>query len=116
MGAMLVFGLAGCGAHPRPPTTQSIATVQGVVVDDSTGRPLEDALVILMTQPLREVRTDAAGRFAFDSVAAGRYSLRASAIGYATADTLLVSIQPNTARVVVDTIRLAWGVWSPVGF
>jgi len=56
-------------------------TVTGSV-QDTTGRPLEGAVIVL--NPLgamRAARTDAAGRFRFDRVTPGRYTIRTTRIG-----------------------------------
>ena len=58
-----------------PPAT----TLQGIVVDGSSGNPISGASVVLkgVTQT-----TDAAGKFVFASVAAGAFTLSVSATGY----------------------------------
>jgi len=115
-GGILALGIISCGFRSQQSQRGGVAVVQGVVVDDSTGRGLEDALVILATEPLRMVTTDSAGRFRFDSVAGGRYTVEASAIGYVTADSVWVVVRPSLARAEVDTIRLVKGVWHRVEF
>jgi len=53
------------------------------VVRDTLGRPLEDAVIVLNPMGAqRATRADAAGRFQFDRVGVGRYSLRTTWIGY----------------------------------
>jgi protocatechuate 3,4-dioxygenase beta subunit len=64
------------------------ASVSGVVVNDSTGKPVHMAMVTLATtgsKPMEaSVYTDTNGMFRFDAVPPGRYYLRAGEFRYQT--------------------------------
>jgi hypothetical protein len=59
------------------------AKVTGVVVDAATREPIVNAAVMLL--PGNQVFTNGVGRFTFDLVGDGKYSVRAQAEGYAPA-------------------------------
>jgi len=84
--AVLLHGLALAQPAPRSPGRYSIS---GVMVSASTGQPLDHADVSLHT-PMRdtlvaETTTGPDGRFVFEHLAAGKYSLAASRRGYVSA-------------------------------
>jgi hypothetical protein len=87
----------------------------GGTVRDSTGLPVESALVALDPNSNRRItRTDSDGHFAFDRVARGQHELTVVWIGYKTeirmidvADsglTIDIVLHPN--RTVLDTLRV----------
>lgn len=80
LATLLVACVAAVGAATSLPGTAHAQALQGVVVD-SAGRPLPDAVVILMPLETRAT-TDAGGRFSFGLVRAGEYVLRVRLIGY----------------------------------
>jgi iron complex outermembrane receptor protein len=60
---------------------QDIGSINGIVVDAENGNPLPDANIIL--EPSRRGATsDAAGRFFFHDVGAGKYRLKTRFLGY----------------------------------
>jgi hypothetical protein len=73
-------------ASVQTPATSSpdAGTIAGAVLDGATGQPLVGAEVVLDASwtASRAVITDAAGRYGFDEVAAGAYSLHVRFIGY----------------------------------
>ena len=72
---LLTFATAPLGAQTIP------RTISGVV-RDSSGRALEGAVIVLNPMDaMRATRADAAGRFRFDRVSPGRYTLRTTRIG-----------------------------------
>src|SRR5471030_1590558 len=75
---MLSLWLAAPSAIPARPAT---LTISGTVVTASSNVPLADVLVRLV-EIGRTVRTDARGRFSFDKVIPGEYTLTVSTIGY----------------------------------
>jgi protocatechuate 3,4-dioxygenase beta subunit len=100
--------------------------LEGVVVDVRE-RPIRDALVVarpsrdLMFEgdwlhtfrhitspekPLAEVRTDARGRFVFETLSANRYNLQASAKGFAPAEVVDVLVSPGPQR---EPLRIVLG-------
>lgn len=71
------------------------------VVRDTMGRPLEDAVIVLNPMGAqRATRADAAGRFRFDRVDAGRYALRTTWIGYLP-DERTIEVPPAGLQVTV---------------
>jgi len=72
---VICLALASPQARPLPPA------VHGVVVNANTGAPIADARVLLV-ELSRSALTGADGRFEFGNVAAGRYTLTVSLIGY----------------------------------
>jgi hypothetical protein len=91
--ALLLAALMG---WPGDASTQTPAgTITGAVLDGASGQPLIGAEVVLEPAPAGAVigrsafwttgptaTTDAAGRYAFDDVAAGAYTLHVRFIGY----------------------------------
>ncbi|HEX6134771.1 MAG TPA: TonB-dependent receptor [Longimicrobiales bacterium] len=114
-----LFGV-GCvllmvAVPPGPINGQAVgrADVRGSIVDASTGEPLQDAIVMLerigvadsasastrASITARTTRSDSTGSYVFADVARGRYTLRASRIGY-HAQQLIVTVQgPDDPRV-----------------
>ena len=85
----------GRGSAQTPPANPDAGTIGGVVLDGASGQPLASAEVVLEPSPGgavmgrgafwttgRTATTDAAGRYGFDDVAAGAYSLHVRFIGY----------------------------------
>ncbi|MBD2767382.1 TonB-dependent receptor [Hymenobacter sp. BT664] len=102
---LLFFWLIGLGTA----WAQAPAPVSGRVADGKDQSPLIGANVVLIHLP-DSVKTgtaaDAEGRFQFDNVAAGRYLLEASFVGYQRQrQALVVSGQP----VQVGTLALQAG-------
>ncbi len=81
-------------------------TIRGVVIDDVTRLPLPGANVILLnTNPIVGVTTDANGKFRLENVAVGRQSLSISFMGYE--EYLLKNIEVSSAHEMVLTIELS---------
>jgi outer membrane receptor for ferrienterochelin and colicins len=74
-----------------------MGSLAGVVTDSARGIPLRDALVVVEGTQLRAV-TGSSGRYEFPSVAAGRYVVRAGAIGYKSVRRRGVSIAAGDAH------------------
>lgn len=92
---------------PDPANAQlQLAAIRGVVVDDG-GEPVAD-VAVEVADPLggvvRAQRSDTAGRFSFDAVAPGRYSIRASLDGFAP---LTQDLSVDTALTHDVTLRLS---------
>ncbi len=94
--------LALCLAAPVIPAhTQAVPRTLTGVVRDTLGRPLGDAVIVL--NPMgsqRATRADAAGRFRFDRVDAGRYSMRTTWIGYLP-DERTIEVPPAGLEVTI---------------
>jgi hypothetical protein len=102
---LLFFFLIGLGAaHAQAPTT-----VSGRVTDGKDQSPLIGANVLLIHLP-DSVKTgtaaDADGKFQFDNVAAGRYVVDASFVGYAK---LRQNVTVSGTPIQVGTLALQTG-------
>jgi len=84
--AALVARPGHASAQTPPPATRTpdAGTIAGAVLDGASGQPLVGAEVVLDASWTagRRAITDAAGRYGFDDVAAGAYSLHVRFIGY----------------------------------
>jgi hypothetical protein len=67
---------------PKVRTWQKPGSIEGVIVDSTGRRPLRDAMVSLSGTPY-STEVDAEGRFRFDSIPPGAYTLLASHRDYA---------------------------------
>jgi hypothetical protein len=76
------------------------ASLRGVVVTDSGKRPLANAEVLLSNLD-RSTRTDAAGRFAFQGVKAGKHNLVVRLVGYEPINTTLTFDSSNALETEV---------------
>lgn len=84
------FAIAFC-IGPRLIAAQAVPRTVSGVVRDTLGQPLEDAVVVLNpTEALRAGRADAAGRFRFDRINPGRYTMRTTWIGYVPDERTIV--------------------------
>jgi hypothetical protein len=74
---------------PPPPIESGGSSIAGRVIDRATERPIESVLMTLTSVDRRRTlvtQTDAAGRYAFTSVAAGEYRVIASHADYVTTE------------------------------
>jgi hypothetical protein len=85
----------------------SAVYVQGVVVEQGTGAPLQHSMVTL--QPVgRQTFTDDEGRFTLAGVPPGRHRLRAAHLGYAPVDIdVVVRADSAPARIRVELQRIS---------
>ncbi len=106
LAALLLVAAAGPAAAQRPPGGRGV--VRGVVTG-MDGEPVPYAVVALL--PGYDQRfTDEAGRFAFQQVVPGTYSLLARQVGYKPGDTTLTVAAGAAVQVSVTlehlTVRL----------
>ncbi|MBB4636250.1 carboxypeptidase regulatory-like domain-containing protein [Longimicrobium terrae] len=93
--------------------------VSGRLMDSRDGGPVARGSVVLLTDGgrfQREVQTDSLGVFWFDGVTPGRFRLRASRVGYNTAqsgylnlshnDTVVVDIRVSVTEVLLDPVTV----------
>ena len=76
----LCFTLAAIAVVSSRANAQGSASIRGVV-RDSASRPMPNADVIVAPGN-KHARTDSTGRFAFESLGAGQYIVRARRVGY----------------------------------
>lgn len=85
-------------------------TVLGTVSDKSTLKPIEFASVVLIHLPDSAVAggtaTDKKGRFVFESVKPGSYSVRSSFVGFSLLETQPFEINSQQAKYVIEPIGL----------
>ncbi len=80
-------------------------TLRGIVRDRDSGQPLAFASVAIMdTNPMRGNITDEAGRFRFEKLPVGRYTLKISYVGYEEA--VLAELQLGSARELVVEVDI----------
>ena len=99
----VVLALVAAVSCARPTYAQP-STIAGVVVDERTDRPLAGVLLLVKDTPLF-VESDDDGRFRLD-IAAGRYALMASLVGYALIEQ---DIEVSAGSSLQLTIRLPEG-------
>lgn len=86
---LLLGSLHAQPANPQKEPPKAESSISGQVVNAATGEPLKKAVVSLNRQDSQQYRArqkdvDAAGRFVFDNLEGGRYSLSASRSGFTT--------------------------------
>lgn len=87
------------------------ASISGVVLDADTKKPIEFATVALVSlstgKPIDGTMADDKGRFTLQRVAAGKYKLNVSFLGYQQQAVENVTVTADNAAVNVGTISLA---------
>lgn len=125
-GILLVSAFAGCIASEGTPGTpagsgaaeiaqgpavfnETAGAVEGLVLNAET-LPIEAAMVALVqgTVPIGQVLTDVAGRFVFNNVAPGAYTLATQKLGFeSVAKRIEVSAgEVTTASMVIEEIEV----------
>ena len=105
-----IFALA-CLALSTSARAQSGRLLTGVVVAKANGEPLAHSMVSLIPAG-RQTFTDDLGRFAFQRIAPGRYTLRATHLGFAPLELrVTIPVDSVTTRVRIELsdvqVRLA---------
>lgn len=110
-------GVAGTPRAAGASADSARAALRGAVIDAATAEPLPGVTVVLTPQPegavapgagagagaylagARRARTDGAGRYRFDGLAAGAYRLYAARVGYAAAavDVTIADAAPEVS-------------------
>jgi hypothetical protein len=91
-------------------------TISGMIGDEaSSGSPINGAFVLLRSSGMTSKRdtTAADGKYQFDSVPTGNYTLSASATGYVT-DTLSDTIKVTSADQITKNLNLRLRVYATV--
>ncbi len=98
---LLVAGMAALSScwWPAQTLAQETATIRGTVYDAQSGAPLK-ACNIVIAGTTQGVVSDPQGNFQLHSIPAGRATLIASFIGYAS-QSLALEIQPPETHVVI---------------
>ncbi|WP_103068467.1 TonB-dependent receptor [Aquimarina sediminis] len=86
-------------------TQESIQSIRGQVIDESSQTPISFAnLIILDSEPLIGTTSDIDGRFLLENIPVGRYNIQASFIGYEP--VIVTDILLTAAKEVNLTIAL----------
>jgi hypothetical protein len=95
-------------------STTSAQIIRGQLLDGVTGRPISAGLLVLLDSAgvsVRQAIAGDSGRFVIES-RAGTYRLRAEALGYQTALSDTITVEPRRVRYIefrlrVDVVELA---------
>jgi outer membrane receptor protein involved in Fe transport len=100
---MYVSGQDKAGGRSLP------GVIKGSVAD-AAGKPLDGVSVALSkgadSTTIRQVATDNGGQFEFQNIPAGKYRLRFTSIGFATAYSALVEISAARSQAIIPVLRL----------
>lgn len=111
-----INGVATDFSDNKDITAQPVYTISGKVIDASTKKPVEGALVQLCTADnvnanaltlIKESNTDSSGEYKFSGISAGTYTIKVSKTGYNTATKENVTVNDSTPNVSVQTIALS---------
>ncbi len=94
----IVFFNFGCSSTNDPQTTTVKQGISGTVTDASSGSPIAGVVVQLSTLSPRNTTTDNAGKYSFDNVAVGDYTVSFSKSNYTSVT------QPVHADSSVNTV------------
>src|SRR3954467_742280 len=83
---------------------QSSVNLQGTITDNSS-HGIAGALVHVLNTNL-QTTTDNEGRFTFNSIPPGRYTIEASAVGYAVATAIASTIDNNAVIVQLQPAKI----------
>jgi hypothetical protein len=84
-----------------PPLSLHAQSVQGSLVEEGSGKPVAGTLVLLLdAEGKRQAAglTDASGSFFLSAPAAGRYTVKAERIGYASATSSVLDLRSGESR------------------
>ena len=95
---LITLLLLGCKEEPFVPA--SLGSVFGQVILESDNTPIED-VQISTNPPSTTLFTDVEGRFAFENITTGSYSLRIEKAGYVTRLESITVIPEQTTNVVI---------------
>lgn len=109
--ASLLSGARKAGGQDAPPAQAGLVTLTGTVID-GFGKPVEDADVSVQ-QLQRRFRTGADGRFVFDNIKPGKYTVSTRRIGYLP-DTRKVTVSDRGLNVSIPLKRAAFSLPSVI--
>ena len=98
---MMVALLAILGAAASPVSAQNTGTIQGVVTDSASQRPLSGVQVVVQGLG-RVARTSEGGTFQIADVPAGTHTVRATRIGHRPAEAQAIVTTGGTANVRLE--------------
>lgn len=109
--ASLWFGATSAAAQDPVPPRSGLVVLSGTVID-SLGRPIEDADVSVQ-QLQRRFRTGADGKFVFDNIKPGKYTVTTRRIGY-LADSRKVTVGDGGLNLPIPLKRAAFSLPSVI--
>jgi len=102
LSALLAVGfLAACQSDALPPTSK-YGTVQGIVLDRATNRPIAGALVIVDT--VLKTNTAADGKFTITNVPSGSFDYSVQASGYKSV-ALPDTVDPSGTKMLTISLN-----------
>lgn len=108
---LVILSLLGC-YRANAQTSDSLASVRGMLIDSLTGKPVPFATVSLNQQTTRVTGTltDSLGHFVLTDLTLGTYSLGFSAVGYRSTQLESWKVTVQKSVMEVGTIRLGQDV------
>jgi hypothetical protein len=97
---LLILALNGCSST-QPPVSKTQASIQGTIVDSTTGAPLDSAHVFMRRRG-DTVATGAGGTFSLDGMPPGLYVFDVSAYGYHPHRHVSALVRPGDETVSVN--------------
>lgn len=95
----------------NPGTESESGSIAGVIVDDSSSTPVSFASVALMnasdSSMLTGIITDNDGRFQFSNLPYGKYTVKATFVGYKTIQIKDIEVTRQNKNVELNQIKLA---------
>jgi outer membrane receptor protein involved in Fe transport len=85
--------------------TAQTGTLKGMIIDAKTKEPLADVAVVLQDSLQTATLADATGQFLLQAIAPGKYTLRASHIGYVTFTTEVEITAHNNSIITLPLSR-----------
>lgn len=103
---ILIAAIAVLSAGTPPATTY---TIKGSVLDKSTWKPVEGALVHLIREEVRErtSQTDQAGKFRFTGLAPGKYAVEVEKLGWQAKRSGTLQLSDHDMSVTITLNRQA---------
>lgn len=83
-------------------------TIQGIIIDSAAKTPVDYMTVAVKKDKvvIKTVVTDATGKFSFDKIAVGKYTVTAMAVGYKAKDTS-IEITEKSSAVLLGTVLVS---------
>lgn len=92
---------------------QKIGTVSGSVIDKSTGKPIENADVTLLSvkdsSVVKGTSTDADGKYVLTELPPGKFLLRANIVGYNFGMVSGITVNKDNPVVELEPVKLSLG-------
>lgn len=94
-------------------TQNTTGTIEGIVLDKNNDTPIESADVTLLNAADSSVykgsTTGKDGKFKFQEIPFGKYSLRSNFVGYSTVNVKGIILNSANNKIVLDPVKLSSG-------